>query len=225
MVYQDSVGGITGRTGVALWNSGLLLARLLDEIALAEGDGGKNSISYWFEGSKEGKDSGTVIMELGCGTGLASIVFSKLYFGSRDNKDIRIFASDGNEEIVALASRNMIQNNVVSINAGLGDILLDDRDIRADTGPKQQPLQKEVEVNTKIKNTDTNVKIKNRRKANKKEKTATKLLNGKAIVLKWGLIDAADFYSVADLVIGSDLTVSKSVRIFARSFNVQNWVI
>ena len=131
----------------------------------------------------------------------------------------------GNEEIVALASRNMIQNNVVSIDAGLGDILLDDRDIRADTGPKQQPLQKEAEVNTKIKNTDTNVKIKNRRKANKEEKTATKLLNGKTIVLKWGLIDAADFYSVADLVIGSDLTVSKSVRIFARSFNVQNWVI
>lgn len=113
-------GSVAGRTGVALWNSGILLTRLLDLYASEE----------------EGFFTDKAVLELGCGTALASVAASK--FGSS-----RTIATDGNEEVIRLAKRNLDLNNV---------------------------------------------------------------RGGEASLLKWGALDAIDFYGEADIVIGSDLT-------------------
>lgn len=116
----NSKGSVTGRTGVALWNSGILLTRLLDEIA----------------GRERNIFVGKTILELGCGTAMASIAASKL--GANF-----VYSTDGNEEVVALAKANL-ELNVIN--------------------------------------------------------------KGKAAYLKWGSLDAVDYYDIADIVIGSDLT-------------------
>ena len=116
----NSKGSLSGRTGVALWNSGILLTRLLDELA----------------GKERGIFKGKTVLELGCGTAMASIAASKL--GAN-----YVITTDGNEEVVALAKANLELNDI------------------------------------------------NR---------------GQAAYLKWGSLDAVDFYDTADIVIGSDLT-------------------
>lgn len=91
IIVQGSADGqgVTGRTGVALWNSGLLLTRTLDFMAQEERD--------FFQGK--------TVLELGCGTGLASIAASK--FGAAN-----VIATDGNEEVVKLAKQNLENNNI-----------------------------------------------------------------------------------------------------------------
>jgi ribosomal protein L11 methylase PrmA len=83
---------IAGRTGVAVWNSGILLTRLIDEI-------NRNSSIF--------KDM--TVMELGCGAGLASIALAK--FGSSS-----VIATDANVEVLGLAKQNFDLNNVSSVS-------------------------------------------------------------------------------------------------------------
>ena len=119
----NSAGGgssVSGRTGVAVWNSGILLTRLLDEI---------NQSSSIFKEK--------TVLELGCGAGLASIALAK--FGSSS-----VLATDANGEVVWLAKQNLVLNNISSVAT-----------------------------------------------------TAE---------LHWGLLDAFEYDSVADIVVGSDLT-------------------
>jgi SAM-dependent methyltransferase len=78
----SSVGA--GRTGVAVWNSCLLLTRVLELV------------------QETLKDQ--TILELGCGTGLASIVCSKL-------NTRRVIATDGNPEVVKLVASNAKRNH------------------------------------------------------------------------------------------------------------------
>lgn len=70
--------------------SGILLSRLLDEIAMKESDFFKDKS----------------VLELGCGVALSAIVASKL--GASD-----VVATDGNEEVLKLAQRNLELNKVI----------------------------------------------------------------------------------------------------------------
>jgi len=108
-------------TSVAVWNSGILLTRLLDKL--------NQAIPNLF------KDKS--IIELGCGTALASISAARLGASS-------VLATDSNPEVLSLAQRNIERNK-------LSDVA----------------------------------------------KTAT---------IQWGLLDATEYESYADVVIGSDLT-------------------
>lgn len=129
VIYQGIVnkeGGsnkeISGRTGTSLWNSGICLARILNEMT-------KSDPGFFRD---------KTVLELGTGTGLCSIAASKL--GAK-----YVIATDGNDEVVALAAKNLEVNQV-----------------------------------------DAN-------------KAATQKL-------LWGALNAVDFYDVADILIGSDLT-------------------
>jgi ribosomal protein L11 methylase PrmA len=114
----NSAGGsVAGRTGVAVWNSGILLTRLLDSID-----------SSIFKGK--------TVLELGCGAGLASIALAKFDAAS-------VLATDANEEVLKLAQQNFELNNVTNV---------------------------------------------------------------KTVALRWGMLDASEYDSVADIVVGSDLT-------------------
>ena len=88
---NNNGGSVTGRTGVALWNSGLLLSRLLDEIS--------------FTMMKKQIFDEKIVMELGCGTGFASIVASKL--GAK-----YVYATDGNQEVLKLTKVNLERNGI-----------------------------------------------------------------------------------------------------------------
>lgn len=91
---------LAGRTGVALWNSGLLLARLLDEIQVnvdQQNQNGNPNKSLIFQNKS--------VLELGCGTGFASIVASKL--GAN-----YVYATDGNMEALSLAKANLERNGI-----------------------------------------------------------------------------------------------------------------
>mmetsp|Transcript_15444 Transcript_15444/g.22026 ORF Transcript_15444/g.22026 Transcript_15444/m.22026 type:complete len:517 (-) Transcript_15444:63-1613(-) len=85
-------GSVSGRTGVALWNSGILLTRVLDSIVQMEGE----NIFH-----------DKTILELGSGTGLASIAASKL--GAH-----YVISTDGNPEVVQLTRTNFHQNHIGS---------------------------------------------------------------------------------------------------------------
>lgn len=87
---NSNKGLVSGRTGVALWNSGVLLTRLMDLLETKEGQGFL-------------KDK--VVLELGCGAAMASIAASKL--GAKT-----VIATDGNEEVLELAQRNLEFNNI-----------------------------------------------------------------------------------------------------------------
>ena len=120
---------VQGRTGVAVWNSALLLTRLVDAISAQEG---KVSISQDRSLLRD-----KTMLELGCGCGLSSIAAAKL--GAS-----RVIATDGNSEVVQLAKYNAEKNDAQTI----------------------------VET----------------------------------AELKWGLLNAADYFDEADILIGSDLT-------------------
>lgn len=81
-----------GRTGVAVWNSCILLTRLLDTLTVQN--------MSWL--------TGKTVVELGCGTALASITAAKL--GAS-----RVLASDGNPSILELTRQNIIRNQVQDI--------------------------------------------------------------------------------------------------------------
>ena len=91
---------LAGRTGVALWNSGLLLARLLDEIQINMNNQQPNG-----DGNESLLFQKKTVLELGCGTGFASIVASKL--GAN-----YLYATDGNMEALTLAKANLKRNGV-----------------------------------------------------------------------------------------------------------------
>mmetsp|Transcript_17852 Transcript_17852/g.39066 ORF Transcript_17852/g.39066 Transcript_17852/m.39066 type:complete len:368 (+) Transcript_17852:282-1385(+) len=135
-------GSVQGRTGVAVWNSSLLLTRLLDAISAQE-----IKQPMLRQGSSFLK--GKTVMELGCGTGLASLAAAKL--GAS-----RVIATDGNSEVVQLTKFNIDKNNLVD--------------------------------------------------------------NVEAAELKWGLLNAADFFDEADIIIGSDLTYNSGTwRVLAET--------
>jgi SAM-dependent methyltransferase len=79
----------SGQTGVAVWNAALLLVRLLDAITQLD--------SSWLHDK--------TIMELGCGTGVASIALNKL--GAS-----RVLCTDGNPNVLELARTNMELNHI-----------------------------------------------------------------------------------------------------------------
>ena len=89
-IRQESVG--PGRTGVALWNSSLLLTRFLDRVTATKPD--------WLENKS--------VIELGCGTGLLSIALSKLSNGLAK----RVVATDGNPAVLELARSNVEANGI-----------------------------------------------------------------------------------------------------------------
>lgn len=83
---------------VAVWNSGILLFRLLD------------ALNGRFPGLLRDK----TVMELGCGAGLSSIAASRL--GAR-----RVVATDANAEVLELARRN-VERNIDRGGGGGGDV-------------------------------------------------------------------------------------------------------
>eukprot|EP00804_Cyclotella_cryptica_P027626 CCRYP_010262-RE/>CCRYP_010262-RE protein AED:0.42 eAED:0.47 QI:0/0/0/1/0/0/3/0/317 len=85
-----------GIGSVAVWNSGILLTRLLDKINQQE-----PSILY-----------GKTIVELGCGTALASIAAAKLGAST-------VHATDANPEVLNLAQRNIDRNNASRAKAAI----------------------------------------------------------------------------------------------------------
>jgi len=89
-IAQESSG--PGQTGMTIWNSGLILIRLFEAIALSDPE--------WFRSK--------TLVELGCGTGLASIAAAKMGANT-------IFATDGNPDVVGLAEKNILQNEVEKI--------------------------------------------------------------------------------------------------------------
>jgi len=91
IISQEASG--SGRTGLAVWNSGLLLTRVMQSLAL--------EIPYWFAQQER-------ILELGCGTAVVSIACHRL--GARD-----VLATDGNPDVVRLANQN-IENNQLPIS-------------------------------------------------------------------------------------------------------------
>ena len=86
-IQQEGVG--PGKTGLAVWNSALLLGRLLEALSVA---------NPAFLRDKQ-------LVEVGCGTGLVSIMASRL--GAKS-----VWATDGNPAAVALSEVNFEPNNV-----------------------------------------------------------------------------------------------------------------
>ena len=78
---------------VAVWNSGILLTRLLDKLN---------------ESTNQSIFNDKSIIELGCGVGLASLASAKLGASS-------VLATDANTEVLELAQRNIQQNNLNGI--------------------------------------------------------------------------------------------------------------
>jgi len=100
IVVQQKVGG-SGNTGMTVWNSGLLLTRLLDvmvdELQRRQGQtGGESSTDNAFWRNQD-------VIELGCGTGLCSIAANRL--GAKS-----VLATDGNPRVLELAGTNIQQN-------------------------------------------------------------------------------------------------------------------
>lgn len=92
VIRQEASG--SGKTGMAVWNSGLVLTRIIQEISTQN--------PTWFSNQQ--------IMELGCGTGLVSIVCHRL--GAKS-----VLATDGNPDVVANAKRNLEMNKCDKENA------------------------------------------------------------------------------------------------------------
>ena len=86
VIRQEASG--SGKTGLAVWNSGLVLTRIIEKLATQDPN--------WFSKQQ--------IVELGCGTGLVSIACHRL--GAQN-----VLATDGNPDVVANAERNFKLNN------------------------------------------------------------------------------------------------------------------
>ena len=104
IVVQQKAGG-SGNTGMTLWNSGLLLTRLLDAMVdeLQQRQGGDSTIDNYFWRNQD-------VIELGCGTGLCSIAAHRL--GAKS-----VVATDGNPRVLELAQANIRQNHGESIDS------------------------------------------------------------------------------------------------------------
>lgn len=92
IIIQQLPGG-SGATGMTVWNSGLVLARLMDsivDILLSKPE----TMNFW---------SRQNVMELGCGTGIGSIASHLL--GARS-----VVATDGNDKVLELARKNIDRN-------------------------------------------------------------------------------------------------------------------
>jgi len=89
-VEQQATGA--GSTGTVVWNSSLLLTRLMERLAAADND---ETTPKWI--------AGQTVLELGCGTGLVSLAAAAL--GARS-----VIATDGNPNVVELAARNIARN-------------------------------------------------------------------------------------------------------------------
>mmetsp|Transcript_32911 Transcript_32911/g.55156 ORF Transcript_32911/g.55156 Transcript_32911/m.55156 type:complete len:360 (-) Transcript_32911:1276-2355(-) len=88
IVIQQQTGG-GGQTGMTVWNSGLLLTRLIDALVTELG-----SKDFW---------SQQEVLELGSGAGLCSIAAHKL--GAKS-----VLATDGNPLVLELAKANIQRN-------------------------------------------------------------------------------------------------------------------
>ena len=86
-IQQQGVG--PGKTGLAVWNSSLLLGRLL-EVLTAQNP-------TWLQGKH--------VLEVGCGAGLCSLMANAL--GAQS-----VWATDGNPAAVALAETNFQMNHI-----------------------------------------------------------------------------------------------------------------
>ena len=84
----------TGATGMAVWNSSLLLKRLLEKLTERNAD--------WIRDK--------VVVELGCGVGLVSLTASLL--GAS-----HVIATDGNPNVVKLTQRNIQSSKLSSVRA------------------------------------------------------------------------------------------------------------
>ena len=85
----QQAGAGAGTTGLAVWNSSLLLARLLQRLA-------QNEVQWFQEKS---------VLELGCGTGMVSLLLALL--GAAN-----VIATDGNPTVVELAAKNIQSNDL-----------------------------------------------------------------------------------------------------------------
>ena len=92
IVVQQRAGG-SGKTGETVWNSGLLLTRFLDEFSDRRRD-------FW---SKQR------VLELGAGSGIASIAAYKL--------GAKVLLTDGNSQVLDLAQLN-IERNCDGLDSG-----------------------------------------------------------------------------------------------------------
>jgi predicted nicotinamide N-methyase len=81
----------SGKTGLTVWNSGLLLTRLLVAWIASSPE-----VQQWWKQQ--------TVLELGCGTGLVSIVAGQL--GAA-----HVLATDGNPDVISLAHTNVQRNN------------------------------------------------------------------------------------------------------------------
>jgi len=112
IIVQQQAGG-SGNTGMTVWNSGLLLTRLLDvmvgELQQRERQrrGGsatskdENDNNFWMNQD---------VIELGCGTSLCSIAAQQL--GARS-----VIATDGNPGVLQLAESNIRRNCYYTSNS------------------------------------------------------------------------------------------------------------
>lgn len=95
-VHQEATGA--GSTGTVIWNSGLLLTRLLEELITNAVSDGKINDRFPLA-----KYSEMTVLELGTGTGVVSMVAAAL--GAA-----RVIATDGNSRVVQLAKTNFDVN-------------------------------------------------------------------------------------------------------------------
>lgn len=101
IVVRQKAGG-SGNTGMTVWNSGLLLTRLLDAMVdelqqrqrQKQSGAGDDANVFW---------RNQEVLELGCGTGLCSIAAYRL--GAKS-----VVATDGNPGVLQLADSNIQQN-------------------------------------------------------------------------------------------------------------------
>jgi SAM-dependent methyltransferase len=96
-IEKDS---LAGSTGVVVWNSSILLAKLLEALT-------------WEVSNKQQQQQ--TVLELGCGTGLASIVVAACWGKGPSSRGVQIVATDGNPSVVELATENVRLNGYTKL--------------------------------------------------------------------------------------------------------------